>query len=340
MTIRTTKEWSTDEWPGKEQMHAPPDWFGVSPEVIARRGRPWNQNPTDLPWLDRDGAQEKVKTRHHEGLITDQEAELLQEWVSQGYFIVRDVFDESDFGSLGGCVEDLEGLWTLDEPLSGLQVQSIHLDCRSPGPVDHAELLSFSLEERLDFRQNQPWRVHYFHAHSRAAMEVTRAKKILRMSELLLDEDPVLLSCIGFKWGSQVGLHQDLAAMHIDPLNRLVGVWVACEDVNPKAGPLGVYPDTHRVPIWSGWKNFPQTNLRTCHIETRSEEERYIHDAISGIERKPLVIKKGDVIFQHGSLIHGGDKIEQPGLTRFSLVLHYTVSGGDKMHEVEGPFNW
>ena len=52
------------------------------------------------------------------------------------------------------------------------------------------------------------------------------------------------------------------------------------------------------------------------------------------------LVKKGDAIFTHGLLVHGGDKIKDRNTTRFSSVIHYTVSGGDKTHAVTGPFNW
>ena len=53
MTIVTTPEPNTELWAKNERMCAAPNWHGVSPEVIARRGRPWRQDPDDVPWLDR-----------------------------------------------------------------------------------------------------------------------------------------------------------------------------------------------------------------------------------------------------------------------------------------------
>jgi Phytanoyl-CoA dioxygenase (PhyH) len=340
VAILCDKEWNTDGWVGKERMFDPPNWFGVSPELLAHRGRPWNQDYSDGPWLDHEGAEAKIEERLTQGRITSQEAELLSQWVEHGYFILEHAIDESDFGLIDEYVRDLDGLWTTDEELPGLQVMSLHIKGRPPGPVDHAELLSWPLEKRLELRDSQLWRIHYYHPHTRAGLELTKAKKLLRMCELLLDDDPVLINAIGFKWGSQVGLHQDLCAYHIHPANRLIGIWLAGEDVNPDSGPLGVYPGSHRVPLWEGWNNYPQTCLRTCHLETRDAQARYLEAAVVGLERKPLPVKKGDAIFQHPLLIHGGDKIKDTTATRFSMVLHFSIPGGDKMHAVEGPFNW
>jgi phytanoyl-CoA hydroxylase len=340
MTILGTRQWDTTQWAASERMHPSPDWHGVSPEVIARRGRPWNQNPNDVPWLDRAGCEAEIDARLKQQLLTDDEAELLVQWVRNGYFLIRGAIADSDFGLIDQYVRDLDELWTTDREIPGLQIMSLHIPGRPPGPIEHAEIITWPLERRLELRDTQLWRVHYYHRHSHAAIELSKTDSILRMCQLILDEDPVLLSYIGFKWGSQVGIHQDHAAMHIHPPHRLVGVWLAGQDVNPESGPLGVFPGTHRIPSWPGWNNYPQTNLRTCHLDTRAKEEKYLKDAIVGAERIPLPVKKGDAILTHGLLVHGGDKIRDRKLTRFSSVLHYTVPGGDRMHEVEGPFNW
>lgn len=340
MTIVTTQQWNTDQWAKNERMCDAPNWHGVSPEVIARRGRPWNQDPDDVPWLDRDDALERIQSRLTAGVISAEEAELLRQWTVDGYFILRGAIDESDFGTIDQFDRDLDDLWTTDRPIDGLQIMSLHIKGRPPGPVDHAELLRWPLDYRIELRDTQLWRIHYWHCHSKAALALSKAPRMLQMSSLILEEPPVLVSYIGFKWGSEVGVHQDLAAMHIHPKNRLVGVWLAGQDVDPLAGPLGVFPGSHRVPIWPGWNNYPQTNLRTCHLDTRASEEQYLKDAVAGSQRVSLPVKKGDAIFTHGLLIHGGDKIKDRGKTRFSSVLHYTVPGGDKTQDVEGPFNW
>ena len=340
MAILGARHWNTDGWAASERMYDPPDWHGVSPEVIARRGRPWNQSPADVPWLDRQGAEAQIEARLKQGLLTDEEAELLFQWVTSGYFIIQGAVPQSDFGLLDEYVGDLDAIWTTEHEIPGLQIMSLHIPGRPPGPIEHAEIVTWPLERRLELRDTQLWRVHYYHRHSRGAMELSRTGSILRMCQLILDEDPELLSYIGFKWGSEVGIHQDLAAMHIDPPLRLVGVWLAAQDVDPESGPLGVFPGTHRIPSWPGWNNYPQTNLRTCHLDTRAKEEKYLKEAIAGCERIPLPVKKGDAILTHGLLVHGGDKIRDRNLTRFSSVIHYTVPGGDRMHEVEGPFNW
>jgi phytanoyl-CoA dioxygenase PhyH len=340
MTTVTTDSWNTDLWAKNERMCESPNWHGVSPEVIARRGKPWNQDPDDVPWLDRDDADERIQRRLTDGLITAEEAEMLHQWVKDGYFILRRAIEPEDFATIDEFNRDLDDIWTADRPIDGLQIMSLHIRGRRPGPIDHAELLEWPLDVRIEMRDTQLWRVHYWHCHSKAAMKLSTARSLLRMSTIILEEPATLVSYIGFKWGSEVGVHQDLAAMHIHPKNRLVGVWLGGEDVDPLAGPLSVYPGSHQVPIWPGWNNYPQTNLRTCHLDTRAQEEAYLKEHIKGSERVSLPVNKGDAIMTHGLLIHSGEKIRNRSHTRFSSVIHYTVPGGDKTQEIVGPYNW
>jgi phytanoyl-CoA hydroxylase len=340
MTTLDNQKWNTEHWTGQERIYDPPNWHGVSPEVVARRGRPWNQTPASAPWLDQEGAGAQIDAKLRQGAISSEEAVLLHQWVNDGYFILEGAVPSSDFDVVDEYVRDLDGLWTTDQEIRGLQVMSLHIKGRRPGPIDHAEILSWPMEKRLDVRDNQLWRIHYFHPHTAAGLALTKAEKILRMCSLLLGAEPVLINGIGLKFGSQSGLHQDLCAYHIHPANHLVGIWLAAEDVNPAAGPLEVYPGSHRAGLWPGWRNYPQTSLRTCHLETRDAEAAFLAKSVAGIEGKPLPVKKGDAIFQHGLLIHGADRITDRQATRYSMVLHYSVKGGDRMHEVEGPFNW
>lgn len=337
-SITRPDQLNTEDWVGVEKMYPPPDWHGVSPNVVAQRGRAWNQDPNAGPWLDQPDAQERIAKRLDAGEITEQDAELLLEWTRHGYCVLPGAV--ADHSLLDEYADDLDSLWTATEAKKGLQIMSLHLPDRPSGPVSHEELLSWPKDVRLRLRDTQLWRIHYHHPHTNAGAALTQYPTIVRMVSLLLGEDPVLVNAIGFRRGSQVGLHQDLCAYHIHPTNRLIGVWLACHDVDPNAGPLAVYPGSHRTPIWPGFANYPQTNLRSCHLETRDAQTRYLEEAVVGKELVPVAVKKGDVIFQHPLQIHKGAAIVNPDITRKSMVIHYSVRGGDRMHEVEGPFNW
>lgn len=332
---------NTEEWKTGVRMNHAPDWSILSPGEIARRGKRWLRDPAHRPWFDREDAGQSVESRLAQGSISADEARLLSQWVSQGYCVIEDAVEGLEPGLLDAYMRDLDGVWTAPEARQGLQLMSVRVDGKKREPLDHAELLSWPLEQRLAIRDSQSWRIHYYQSHSRAGFEVARAPRLMRMCHLLLEANPVLLDLTAFKYSSVGGAHQDVSFYHIEPAGYFVGVWLACEDIKPDTGPLALYPGSHRVPMWPGFDNYPQTNFRTCHGDLHAEHFGYLRSAVAHIEPVRLPIKKGDAILLHGLLVHLGEDIEERGAkTRFTIVLHYTIPGANKIHEVEGPFNY
>ncbi len=68
--------------------------------------------------------------------------------------------------------------------------------------------------------------------------------------------------------------------------------------------------------------------------------EAYVDDVASRYPREEFIARKGQVLFWHGMLVHGGAPVLRPGSTRKSMVLHYTVRGADRAKEVRGPVRW
>ena len=67
-----------------------------------------------------------------------------------------------------------------------------------------------------------------------------------------------------------------------------------------------------------------------AHVAAESEE----------FEEHVFLARKGDVLFWHGMLIHGGQAIRRPGTTRRSYVVHFIPDGADVADRVTGPTNW
>jgi hypothetical protein len=63
MNILPASPIDTTGWADEVRQHEAPDWTGVSPEEVARRGKAWNQDPAQRPWFDFDGANDKVLLR-------------------------------------------------------------------------------------------------------------------------------------------------------------------------------------------------------------------------------------------------------------------------------------
>jgi len=341
MEILTPPEVGTERWTTKVRQYDLPDYRGVAPDAFVRRGKPWDQDPMLRPWFDRRGASSKVDALVAAGLVTADEESLLRLWITDGYFVLPHAVEPSEFHVIDQYVHDLDAVWTTDQVLDGLQISGVYIDGVKRGPIHHAEVLKWPMDVRLRLRDQQTWRIHYYHPYSPAGLELAKSRRILRLTHLLLDNQPELLNLTTYKYSSEVALHQDLWFYHLHPANHIVGIWFACEDVYPDTGPLAVYPGTQNVPMWPGFPNYPQTSYRTCHPSAHAGIETYLAENVQGIERVILPIKKGDAIFLNGLLVHDAEKVQQRGShSRFSIVFHYTIPGANKAGEVEGPFNY
>jgi phytanoyl-CoA hydroxylase len=341
MKILPAPEVSTENWARKVRIHNERKWTGISPNEVGQRGKQWSQDLSERPWFDQEDAERKAKSWLDQGVISSDEHTLLSQWIRDGYFILEKAIDASEFSLLERYAHDLDGVWTAEEAMQGLRLSGVRVNGKRLGPLDHAELLSWPLELRLKSRDTQTWRIHYYQPYSPAGLALAKSDKILRLCYLLLQDVPVLLNLTAYKYSSEVGVHQDMYFYHVHPVNYVVGVWAACEDVRQETGPLVVYPGSHRFPLWPGFNNYPQTNYRTCHRETHIKFENHLCDSVSESNRLAVPVKKGDVIFLNGLLVHGADKAEERGAqSRFSFVLHYTIPGANKIDEVEGPFNF
>jgi len=104
---------------------------------------------------------------------------------------------------------------------------------------------------------------------------------------------------------------------------------------------LRYVPNTHRSKQYSAFNNHPQTTLRTCPLDEYAGYYAYMNsEAEKNGGAKAFIAKKGDVFLWHGNLIHGGSPVNNPELTRKSMVIHFLVEGTDQTNKIVGPFNW
>jgi hypothetical protein len=341
MEILSPPEVSTEQWTAKVPQYELPDYRGEAPDAFTRRGKAWSQDFALRPWFDQENALEKVDALVANGAISADEETLLRQWVIDGYFVLPHAVEPAQFDLIDEYVHDLDEVWMTDRVMDGLQISGVYIDGVKRGPIHHAEVLKWPVDVRLRLRDQQTWRIHYYHPYSPAGVGLAKTPRILRLTHLLLNNDPVLLNLTTYKYSSEVALHQDLWFYHLHPANHIVGIWFACEDVHPDTGPLAVYPGSQKVPMWPGFPNYPQTSYRTCHPSAHVGVENYLAEHVKGVERVVLPIKRGDAIFLNGLLVHDADKVKQRGArSRFSIVFHYTIPGANKAGEVEGPFNY
>lgn len=304
--------------------------------IIERLGRrPRQAALPDRAWFDAPSALSEIETRSG-GRQTDRR--ILESWVRDGYAVVDRVVPHD---AIDAMLDDLDGLFTASEPRAGLRFHDLEFGTDGHrSAVDHAELLTYDPDERLAARGRSSWRVHSFVEQSAAADAVRDCAELRRIASMILGCDTRASYSINFHNGSVQELHQDSAVFHLGVPNLIVGAWIACEDIVAGAGPLVYYPGSHRDALFAEFDDYPNTNLRTASDGTAARYTRSVRVRSDDFDEHRFLARKGDVLFWHGMLIHGGAAITEAGVTRRSLVLHFVPAGADVAESVTLPGRW
>jgi ectoine hydroxylase-related dioxygenase (phytanoyl-CoA dioxygenase family) len=293
--------------------------------------RQWDQ--TARAWFDEPDALERIARR---GLPAQDEA-LLRKWVTDGYFVVDQIVPAEDIEAFLAEVKDI---WERDTPIENCVINRVTMDGTFHPSVPHATLAALPREKRMQVRRDSNYTLGDIHTSSKAVARMFHNPRVVALSSLIFDGPAVPTYTLYFDKGSQQQIHQDAAVFHVFPPNNFIGVWIALEDISPDCGPLVYYPGSHKEPMWSEFPNYPQTNLRTGPPELFAKCDAYLAEIAKRHERKQALLKKGQALFWHGMLLHGGDKVNNPALTRQSLVIHVMKEGADVRDQIVGPFNW
>jgi phytanoyl-CoA hydroxylase len=295
-------------------------------------GQPsWRRRPNVLPWFDRPDALERIDRSRPD-------AALLERWVRDGWVVVDGCVDERDVDEM---IAVLDGLWDAPAAIPDLRLLGLRetLDGEQRD-LFHEDVLRLEPERRRRIRDASDWRIHGFHYVNDAARRIYDDRRLGGLASRLFGRRARPIAAINFMTGSEQALHQDMAVFHIWPQNFLIGAWIACEEIAHDSGPLVLHSGSHRAPFFPGFTDYPQTNLRTADPVTARRYQQWIEDLATGFERVEFRGRKGQVLFWHGMLFHGGAPIRRRGTSRKSMVIHYTVRGADRGREVVGPFNW
>ena len=148
---------------------------------------------------------------------------------------------------------------------------------------------------------------------------------------MIFERPGVLTQSLRFEYGSQQAIHQDTAFVRMNAPMKLAAVWIALEDITPNSGELTYFPGSH---TWEGYlfsgefKHYDaardgETQLAEWHQWILDEAKR------RGVKAQQFSAKKGDILFWHAGLAHGGAPVAKDNqhLTRKSLVGHYCPEG-------------
>jgi hypothetical protein len=262
-----------------------------------------------FPWLDQPDAEAQIDAKLAAGRISPREAELCRLWSNEGYLILERAIEP----------EVLDEVWAAYE--SAIADGVITLKPESAGPDD-------------------PWPGRFLDPHLKVPelCRILRHPSLLRCVELLMERTPAPFQTITSHKGSEQPEHSDSIHMTTYPLGYLSASWVAFEDIHPDSGPLVYYPGSHRLPyIFSRDVGIHEEDYRTNGSAAyHAKYEPKIQEILAQHQIQPSYFhaRKGDVLFWHANLLHGGSPRRNLKYSRKALVNHYFVEGAICYHDL------
>ncbi|ADB34021.1 Phytanoyl-CoA dioxygenase [Kribbella flavida DSM 17836] len=160
----------------------------------------------------------------------------------------------------------------------------------------------------------------FVHPHRRTDVEAGRLSLELMFDSRILD---VVSALIGPALGAQSmfyfkppgargqALHQDNTFLRADP-ETCLAAWIAVDDVDAENGGLAVVPGSHR------------TELVCPEPADLSESFTAVEVPVpAGMQKVQTRMSAGDVLFFHGSVVHGSRPNTSVNRFRRSLIFHY-----------------
>jgi ectoine hydroxylase-related dioxygenase (phytanoyl-CoA dioxygenase family) len=168
--------------------------------------------------------------------------------------------------------------------------------------------------------------------------------RVRQVTELLLGAQSIPFESISGHKASQQATHSDSIHMTTYPEGYLVAMWIAFEDIGTGSGPLVYFPGSHRLSVFHsadvgispddfkkwGYREFDAKYTPTIGRLIDSEQ----------LEPSRFHAKRGDVLFWHANLLHGGSTRTDFSQTRKALVFHFFAEGCVCYHDLRGQLAW
>jgi ectoine hydroxylase-related dioxygenase (phytanoyl-CoA dioxygenase family) len=260
-----------------------------------------------LPWVDRDSFPAEIDRRRAAGELSAADAELVERWRRQGYLHLAGAVEEALVDRL---LAEYEEAWRTRP--------AVRMLVEGEGVVPMARV------RPRDELGHHHYRILDFQDVSETARRMMLHPGIVGPLRLILDQAPVAMQSLFFEYGSEQRIHQDFPYVQAEIPSHLAASWVACDEVGPDNGPLFYFPGSHRLPKFDWGEG--RLLFDGADPERVAAFEAYLESECGrlGFERQTLAAKKGDVFLWHAALAHGGSPARDRGLTRRSLVTHYS----------------
>jgi hypothetical protein len=183
------------------------------------------------------------------------------------------------------------------------------------------DLNGWRANEDAGLRIQDGWRKH------ESIRELALLPEIIELLTVVYGRRPIPFQTLNFPVGTQQHIHSDAVHFHSEPAGFMCGVWVALEDIHPDAGPLEYLPGSHSLPF-----------LQLRDIGYTADLDKNITQEVfhpvwqsmvrnAGFQRETFLPRSGEALIWTSNLLHGGSKVNNRNLTRWSQVTHYFFEG-------------
>lgn len=171
-----------------------------------------------------------------------------------------------------------------------------------------------SLEGFAPREADQLQRTHNQHWYDPVARDWLIAPPLKEPLTQCLDDEPDGIQTMYFWVGSEQGRHQDQYY-----LPGCMSAWIALMDVDEDNGAMLVQSGSHKGRLLTG-SDFSEGGEFHEWDYNAAVDELCTRNAIP---ETPVCVRRGDVVFFDGVLVHRGGPIGKPGSYRHSLANHY-----------------
>ena len=175
---------------------------------------------------------------------------------------------------------------------------------------------------------DQLQRTHNQHWYDPVARDWLIAPPLKEPLTQCLGDEPDGIQTMYFWVGSEQGRHQDQYY-----LPGCMSAWIALIDVDEDNGAMWVQSGSHRGRLLTG-SDFAEGGEFNKWDYNAAVDELCTRNANP---ETPVCVRRGDVVFFDGVLVHRGGPINMPGAYRHSLANHYIARGFDRWPHASWP---
>ena len=254
----------------------------------------------ELPWLDQEGALEKLKQHKSYQSFNEKFQAQLNQFVEKGFMVLEGFYNDEEVKTL---IQEVDRL--LNEKKAGFNF--------SGRKVVDAHRVSELIDQK------------YF-----------RNKRLIKVLEFLMGKKIIPFQTINFLIGSEQKAHSDSIHMTTQPPGYMIAAWTALEDCDERNGTLMYYPGSHRLEYVMSIDYDSGNSKHRLGKQNYENYEKKIAELIKekGLKKEYFHAKKGDVLIWHANLLHGGSPILEKGSSRKSMVAHYYCDEVICYHEI------